>query len=276
MEKGLKKQVEKREKDIDADESRSIHLEGMKNFVFRVGRYGAYVCRKEKKGEEVCASIPDNQSPSDMSEDVANKLIEQKLNGADSIGKEPATGEPVFVLSGRYGPYVQLGEVSKENDKPKRMALPPGYQPEQIDLEKALWLLKMPMKLGEHPESKKDIKLGIGRFGPYVVHEGDFRSVPKTENLFEMNLQKALDLMSQPKKGRGARATPLKELGNHPDLGSPIQVLSGRYGPYIKCGKINVSLAEGQKPDAVTLKDALELLKTKQKAEKKPRARARA
>jgi DNA topoisomerase-1 len=268
---GLKNQVAKQEKDINEEESRSIFLIGMKDYVFRVGRYGAYVCRIEGKGKEVCASIPDIHTPGEMTPDVANKIIEQKLSGADSIGKDPETGLPVFVLSGRYGPYVQLGEVQNDKDRLKRMALPPGFQPDQIKLEKALWLLKLPMTLGEHPVTKKDVKLGIGRFGPYVVHDGDYRSVPKTEVLFEMNFTKSMDLLSQPKKGRGAKTTPLKELGSHPDLKAPIQVLNGRYGPYIKCGKINVSLGEGLTPDKVTLQQAMDLINNKEKPTKKTR-----
>ncbi len=265
--KGLKKQVEKKEKEINADESRSVQLEGLKGFDFRVGRYGAYVCRKEKKGEEVCASIPETQFPGDMTAEIANKLIDQKINGADSIGNDPATGKPVYVLSGRYGPYVQLGDGDENNKetKPKRMALPAGLAPEDVTLDKALWLLSMPRKLGVHPQLKKDVKLGIGRFGPYVVCEGDYRSVPKTEDFFSVSIKRALELLAQPKRGRG-KSVPLKELGQHPQKKTVVQVLNGKYGPYIKCGGTNVSLPEGLKPEDVTLKIALDLLAKKEDA----------
>lgn len=262
-EKGLKRKAEIQEKNIDPEMSREIALPGLSDFSFRVGRYGAYVCRKDKAtGQDVCASIPDQQAPGDMTADIANQIIDQKLNGADSIGEDPETGLPIYVLSGRYGPYVQRGESEGEKEKPKRMAIPAGMTPDSVDLEKALWLLSMPRTLGEHPTLKKDIKMGIGRFGPYVVCDGDFRSIPKSENLFEMNLKKALDLMSQPKKGRG-RAAPLKELGEHPELKEPIQILTGKYGPYIKCGTVNVSIPQDKKPEDVTKDEALALLQGK-------------
>jgi DNA topoisomerase I len=270
--KGLKSQVEKQEKKVKEEDSRSIHLEGMKNLEFRVGRYGAYVCRPTKKDEEVCASIPENQFPGDITEEIANKLIDQKINGADSIGKDPETGQPIYVLSGRYGPYVQLGDGDEVNReiKPKRMALPQGLEPEKVTLEQALWLLTLPRKLGMHPDLKKEIKLGLGRFGPYVVCDGDYRSIPRTENLFEVALPRALELFAQPKKGRG-RSVPLKDLGPHPESKAIVQVLNGKYGPYIKCGEVNVSLPEGVKPEDVTMKLAMDLISKKGKPEKSRR-----
>ncbi|MEQ1665421.1 MAG: type I DNA topoisomerase, partial [Bdellovibrionales bacterium] len=270
--KGLKSQVEKREKDIDANKSRSILLDGLKDLTFKIGRYGAYVCRPDDAKKEVCASIPESQFPGEMTTEIANKLIDQKINGADSIGKDPNNGNAVYVLSGRYGPYVQSGESDDEENKPKRMALPQGLEPEKVTLDQALWLLTLPRKLGSHPELKKDIKLGLGRFGPYVVCEGDYRSIPRAENLFEVSLKRALELFSQPKKGRG-RAAPLKELGAHPDSKATVQILNGKYGPYIKCGAVNVSLPEGMKPDEIDLKMALDLISKKAPKEDKPKKR---
>jgi DNA topoisomerase-1 len=254
---GLKKQVEKQEKSIDGDESRSIEFTGLKGLTFKVGKFGAYVCRKEKGDKEICASIPDNVVPGEMTMDVANKLIDQKINGADSIGKDPVTGMPVYVLSGRFGPYVQLGEVGDDDAKPKRMAIPAGTDPAQVDLQQALWLLSLPKKLGDHPTLKKDVKLGIGRFGPYVVVETDYRSIPKTENLYEMDLKKALDLLSQPKKGRG-RAAPVKELGVDPKSKEQVLIYNGKYGFYVKVGATNVSIPNGVKVEDVKLEQALE------------------
>jgi DNA topoisomerase-1 len=245
----------------------------LQDLTFKIGRFGAYVCRFEKEGKEqkeVCASIPETHLPGDMTADVANKLIDQKKNGADSIGKDPVLGLPVYVLSGRYGPYVQLGEGDNEENKPKRMALPAGLEPDKVTLEQALWLLTLPRSLGTHPDLKKEIKVGLGRFGPYVVCDGDYRSVPRTEVLFDMTLAKALELMSQPKKGRG-RSVPLKELGPHPDTKAVVQVLNGKYGPYIKSGETNVSLPEGLKPEDVTLQKALELLAQKAPKAAKPK-----
>lgn len=267
---GLRSQVEKQEKIIDADEARSMKVQGLEMLSFRVGRYGAYVCRKNGK-EEQCASLPESRPPSEITEEFANELIDQKINGADALGKDPKTGMPIYVLTGRYGPYVQLGDNENEKDpelKPKRTSIPPHIPMDTVDMEKALLFLSLPKTLGTHPDSGKDIKLGIGRFGPYIVCDGDYRSIPKTEDFFAVDLKKALEMLAQPKKGRGGRgSTVVKELGEHD--GQKIQILSGKYGPYIKFGKKNVSLPEGQKPEDFTLENAIELVGASTKGGKK-------
>lgn len=255
---GLKSQVESQEKKIDADEARGIILPGLEKYAFRVGKFGAYVCTKRGK-EEICASIPDSESPADMTAEVADKLIDQKINGADALGKDPKTGLPVYALNGRFGPYVQLGDVEGDDSKPKRVSIPPSIPLETITMKEALELLSLPKVLGLHPTLKKEIKAGIGRFGPYVVCEGDYRSIPKTESIFNFTLEKAMELFSQPKRGRG-RAAPLKELGPHPETKEPIQIMNGPYGPYVKMGKTNASLPEGATPEKFTLEEALALL----------------
>ncbi len=275
---GLKKQVEVQEKKIDPDEARTIQLAGLEKLSFRVGRYGAYVCRKEKGDEEACASIPEAQPPADITFEIANKLIDQKINGSDALCKDPKTGQPIYVLTGRYGPYVQLGDATDAEAKPKRVSLPAGMEVEKVDMKIALQLLELPKTLGQHPGTGKDIKCGLGRFGPFVVCDGDFRSIPKGESLFEMTFERAFEMLSQPKKGRG-KAAPLKELGNYPGTEEAIQVLNGKYGPYIKCGKTNVSLPEGVTPEKVTAEEAIKLISDKtgdnpgkSKTEKSPKA----
>lgn len=267
---GLKSQVQQREKSIDGDESRSISLDGFKDLIFRIGRYGAYVCRQDKEGKEVCVSLPENQYPGDMSVDLANKLIDQKITGTDALGKDPKTGLPVYVLTGRYGPYVQLGEAEggDAEAKPKRMAIPATMVPEQVTLQQALLLLELPKTLGQHPDTGKDIKKGLGRFGPYVVHDGDFRSIPKTDNVLEVDFKKALELLSQPKKIRG-RSVPLKELGVYAETNEPVQIFTGKYGPYVKMGKVNASLPEDMTPESITLDQAIALVKDKAEGQKK-------
>lgn len=259
--KGLRALVDTQEEKINPDEARTMTLEGMDKYKFHVGRYGAYLTSK-RDGEDVSASVPDNESPADITPEVAEKLIDQKINGADALGKDPKSGLPIYVLSGRYGPYVQLGDISPEDDKPKRASLPPGITPEQVDLKMALDLLSLPKVLGKHPGTDKEIKAGLGRFGPFIVHDGDYRSIPKGESLFTITLQRALEMLSQPKKGRG-RASALKDLGPHPDSGDAIQVFNGPYGPYIKCGKVNASLPEGSTPDTITLEQAIALIAEK-------------
>jgi DNA topoisomerase-1 len=259
---GLKSQIEKQEKVIDADQSRSIQLEGLEKLNFRIGKYGAYVCRKDSSQEkgEVCASLPDAQVPGDMTPELANKLIDQKINGTDALGKDPKTGLPVYVLTGRYGPYVQMGD--NDSDQLKRMAIPANLVPEEIKMDQALMLLELPKTLGQHPDTKKDIKKGLGRFGPYVVHEGDYRSIPRTENIFAVDLARALELFAQPKRMRG-RTAPLKELGVFPDTQEQVQVFTGKYGPYIKVGAKNISLPEDMKIEELTLDSVLDLIRDK-------------
>jgi DNA topoisomerase I len=278
---GLRAQVELQEKAIKGDESRSIAIDGLDELIFRIGRFGAYVCRTEA-GKEVCASLPDHQLPGDMTKDAANKLIDQKLTGADALGKDPVTGEPIYVLTGRYGPYVQRGEVEDSPEgKPKRMAIPPTLDPALVTLQQALLLLELPKTLGLHPESGKEVKKGFGRFGPYVVHNADYRSIPKTEDIFAVALPRALELLSQPKKMRG-RSTPIRELGKHPESGEEIQLFSGKYGPYIKHGSVNISLPDDVKPEALTVEMALNLIKEKaaapkeEESERKPKAAKKA
>lgn len=282
---GLKSTIAKQEKSIDPDEARSVDLPGFKGLDFRVGRYGAYVCRNEK-GEEVCASIPESQSPSDVTPDSANKLIDQKINGADALGKDPATGLPIYVLSGRFGPYVQLGDAQGEKEKKKdkknkdeekvvkvkRMSIPPPMDPANLSLDQALSLLALPKKLGIHPDTEKEIKLGLGRFGPYVVCDGDYRSIPKSENFLEVNLKRALELFAQEKKGRG-RSKVLRDLGAHPDTGDAMQLMDGKYGPYIKSGKVNVSLGQDQDPNKLSAQDAIDLLAPKLSKKSKGKAK---
>lgn len=264
---GLKPLVDKQEAEIDPAEARTIQLEGLTGMNFRVGRYGAYVCRDTKDGEQ-CASIPDAQSPSEITAEIVNKLIDQKLNGADALGKDPKTDQPIYVLSGRYGPYVQLGEADSEDAKPKRVSLPAGTEPETVTMEKALQLLELPKTLGLHPGTQKEIKAGLGRFGPYVVHDGDFRSIPKTDSLFEVTLDRAMELFAKEKQGRG-RAAALREIAM-PGRKDKIQVFAGRYGPYVKLGKVNASLPEGMKPEDITMEQALDLIKARGGGDEEP------
>jgi len=258
---GLKALVDSQEKNIDPAVAREIKLEGLSKYSFRVGKFGAYVCKKENDAE-ICASIPESECPGDMTAEVAEKLIEQKVNGNDAIGKDPKTGLPIYVLNGRYGPYVQLGDIDGEESKPKRVSIPAQVKIEDVNLETALDLLSLPKLLGKHPASGEDVKVGLGRFGPYVVCEKDFRSIPKGQNIFQLTFDQAMQLLLMPKKGR-TKAAPVKELGLHPQLQTEIQVFNGPYGPYIKCGKVNASLAEGMSVESVSLEIAVNLLAAK-------------
>ena len=140
--------------------------------------------------------------------------------------------------------------------------MPAGLPPEKVTLTQALQLLELPKVLGHHPETGLEIKKGLGRFGPYIVHNGDFRSVPKTEDFFQFNLNQSLSLLSQPKKSR-QRSQPLKILGKHPSLGEEISLFDGKYGYYVKCGKLNASLTEDLNPDNLTLEKGISLIDQK-------------
>ena len=282
---GLRAAVEKKEEEIDVETSRSMQLKGLETLSFKVGRYGAYVC-KDVEGAEVCASLPEDHAPADVSVKYIDKIIDQKINGTDALGEDPETGLPIYVLTGRYGPYVQLGDSEGEKEKkekPKRSSIPPTINPDEITLEKAISLLSLPKVLGTHPDTDVEIKAGLGRFGPFVVYEKDFRSIPKDMDLFTITLEQALELLARPKRGRG-RAAPIKVLGEHPELKIEIAVYNGKFGPYIKCDKVNVSLPEDMEPEKADLALALALLapkieeaglKAKKKASKKKKKAAK-
>jgi len=260
---GLLNQVESQEEKIDPDEARSFKILGLDKYTFHVGKYGAYVTTKRGE-EEVSASIPESENPADLTAEAAEKLIDQKINGADSLGTDPVTKKAIYVLTGRYGPYVQLGESDEE--KVKRMSLPAGVTPEQVTLPMALELLSLPKVVGLHPSTQKEIKAGLGRFGPYLFYNSEYRSIPKGESLFTISLERAVEIVNQPKKGRGAKAPPLKEFGEHPALGENVQLLDGPYGVYLKCGKVNVSLPEGETVDSITKEKAFALIAEKAEA----------
>ena len=199
-------------------------------------------------------------------EEQAELILKQKADGPEAIGEDPETGDLVYLLFGQYGPYVQRGQVSDENPKPKRASLPKGQKPEDLTLEDALGLLRLPRLLGEHPDGGR-IQAGLGRFGPYVVWdkgkgEKDYRSLKGDDDVLAVGLSRALELLAMPKRGRGGR-TALKDLGKPEGSDETIQVYDGPYGLYVKQGKVNASLPEGKGADDVTLEEAVELLAAK-------------
>lgn len=267
-ETGLDHQVKEREAQIDSSDARTIKLNNIEAKV-RIGRFGPYI--EADRGEELIkASLPKDMTPADLTPEQIEVLIKQKVEGPDQLGIHPDTQEPIFLLVGAYGPYVQLGEVTETNKKPKRSSLPKGMQSEDVDLEKAVALLTLPRMLGKHPETDAPVKVGLGRFGPYVVHdqgkEGkDYRSLKKEDNLFEIEMERALELLAMPKGIRGQRKAkvPLRVLGNHPDDEVPINVFEGPYGHYIQHNKTNAGLPEGQTVESMTLELAIELIAAK-------------
>ncbi|HVZ30233.1 MAG TPA: DNA topoisomerase, partial [Asticcacaulis sp.] len=193
---------------------------------------------------------------------------ESAVSGDRDLGSDPETGKVVALKIGRFGPYVQLGEAESKDDKPKRSSLPKAWPPTSIDLDKALKLLNLPRTIGVHPEDQKPIVAGLGRFGPFIEHGGTYANLTGIDEVFEVGINRAVDLLAEKRaggsgKGRVGSAAPLKELGEHPDSKDKIQVMAGRYGPYVKCGKVNATLPKGVTPETVTFEQALELINAK-------------
>ncbi len=261
---GLKATVDEQEEKIDPEDARHLILpiEGL-NGELRVfvGRYGPYI-KQTDNGEEITTSIPEGWRPSDITVEKLNELLQVEKEGPQSIGEHPESGKPVFVLNGRYGPYVQEGEVTDDNKKPNRASLLKGMKPEDVDLNLALRLLELPRPLGKHPESGKVIKAGVGRYGPFVVHEGKFASLRKDDHVLDVELDRAVELLAQKKK-RPRRSNIIKELGEHPESGKKVKVMNGRYGPYIKHGSKNISLPDDTEAEKVEMNDAVKLIAEK-------------
>ena len=261
-ENGLKAMVERKEDKINAQEAKllDLPLEGMEGIQVAVGRFGPYA-KLERNGEELTTSLPHDMYPSDISVEKLESLIKLSEENDKPLGIHPEEGLPVFILSGRFGPYVQLGEVTEENKKPKRVSLLKNMAPEDVDFKTALSLLELPRSLGKHPETGKEVKAGVGRFGPYVVHDGSFKSLPKTDDVLSVDLARAVELLAQ--KTAPKKSSELKDLGEHPDSKETIKIMDGRYGPYIKHGKKNIGLPKGTNPDTLSKEEALELIAAK-------------
>ena len=279
---GIEAQVETGLETIDARAISTIHAPKWGDYVVRVGRYGPYV-EGERGGERVTASIPNELAPADVTKETLEALIERGNAEDEGLGSHPDTGEPMLLKSGPYGPYLQLGEGG--DGKPKRVSLPKGVEPSAVDYRMAVGLLSLPRGLGKHPETGKSVQAAIGRFGPYVKHGSTFASLPKEDDVLTVELPRALELINK----KDFKNKPLRVLGEHPQTGDPVEVRDGRYGPYVKHGKTNASLAQGQEVEAVTLEEALDLLaaregvtgktsktKAKSKAKAKPKAKTKA
>ncbi len=237
--------------------------------VVRLGRTAAFVQRGEG-GEGHTATIPSDVSFEELSVAKAEELIAARVQGDEALGVEPTSGLKVYCILGPYGPYVQLGEAG-EGVKPKRASLPKGTPIGDVTLQIALNYLSLPRELGLHPESGKPVRASIGPFGPYVVCERDFRSLKKEDNVFGITFERAMELLSQPK--RGAKEL-LRKVGERPGTGEAIEIFDGRYGPYVTDGTANVSLPKQADPAALTLEEALRMLAEAPKKEKTSRRKA--
>jgi DNA topoisomerase-1 len=263
---GLAEQVKSQEKKINPTESRTVQLDHLKEVEVKIGRYGAYVVKPGKAGtEEIHATIPDDIAPGDLTVNQVEDLLIASEKGPQSLGKDPKSGLDVYCLSGRYGPYVQLGQVTDDQPKPRRASLLKGMDPKNIELEKALELLSLPRELGMHPDKNKPVLTNLGRFGPYVMCDGDFRSLKKDDNVFTITFDRAMELLREEKKHRrGAQS--LKTIGKFEE--QDIELFDGKYGMYLKWGKVNATVPKELDVEKLTLEQAIEIVKARAEVEK--------
>jgi DNA topoisomerase-1 len=218
------------------------------------GRYGAFIG---------CDRYPDCRYTRQISAALNGTDAEASTPEGKLLGYDP-DGLPVTLRVGRFGPYLQLGEGGKD-EKPKRSSIPSGVDANSIDLERALQLLSLPRSVGEHPETGKPITAGIGRYGPFILHDGMYANLPSADEVFTVGINRAVALLAEKKEGKAGRfqraaPTVLKELGEHPAEGGKLQVLSGRYGPYVKHGDVNATLPRGKAPEELTVEEAVRLI----------------
>jgi DNA topoisomerase-1 len=226
---------------------------GTGNLSLKLGKFGAFVG---------CSNYPECSFTRQLGGE-ANGENGAADDGTKLLGKDPYTAEEITLRSGRFGPYVQRGDGKEA----KRSSLPKGWAPDTIDHEKALALLSLPRDVGKHPETAKMISAGLGRYGPFVLHDGTYANVESIEDVFSIGLNRAVTVLAEKQasrgKGRGGAAAALKELGDHPD-GGKIVVRDGKYGPYVNYGKINATLPKGKDPQSITIEDALALIAEKE------------
>ena len=218
----------------------------------KVGKFGAFIG---------CSNYPECR----FTRQLATAEGDGEAEAADKeLGINPATGRAVWLKNGRFGPYVEEPAAIDSGDKPKRSSLPKGWLPGAVDLEKALRLLALPREVGLHPDDGKKITAGLGRFGPFVLHEGTYANLENPEEVFDIGLNRAVALLADKRAGGGrpqrGQAAALADLGVHPEDGKPVKVLSGRFGPYIKHGDTNANVPKGADPAALTLEEAVVLL----------------
>ena len=219
----------------------------------KTGKYGAFIGCSNYQADPPC-KYTRQLAPAENGEDAIP---------ADGVELGQGPSGPVLLKSGRFGPYV---ETPNGEDKPKRAGLPRGWSPDDLDLEKALKLLALPREVGMHPSENEMIRAGIGRYGPYLQMGKMYASLPSVEDVFDIQMNRAVTVIDEKKagggKGRFGRAAPapIKELGESPVTGKAVRVLNGRYGPYINDGETNANVPRDKKPEDVTLDEALTLL----------------
>jgi DNA topoisomerase-1 len=232
----------------------------------RSGRYGPYLVHGDER-----VSIPEATEPDSLTVEHALELLAAPSNDRE-LGLDDA-GDTIYLKAGRYGPYVQVGEMTDPKDKPKTASLLTTMSPETITLEDAKRLLSLPRVVGQHPEGGEILSQN-GRYGPYLTWEKETRSLEDENQIFSVDLDGALALFAQPKaRGRRAAAKPLADLGDDPVTNRHVVVRSGRFGLYVTDGETNATLRIGDTPETLTLDRASELLAERRNAEPSTRVR---
>ncbi len=232
----------------------------------KLSKYGAFIG---------CSNYPECRytRPLSVSADGSGEI------GTKKLGEDPKTGLEVTLRSGRFGPYVQLGETVKDAEKPRRAGLPKGTVPDEVTLDRALELLSLPREIGMHPEDGQPIIAGIGRFGPYVQHDKTYANLETGDDIFHIGLNRAVTLIAE-KRAKPARfrrfgADPGRPLGEHPSRGGPIVAKNGRYGPYVSHESVNATLPRDKTPETITLEEAVALIDARADRAPAPHARPR-
>ncbi len=234
----------------DGSDPRLCPTCGTGRLSLKTGKFGAFIG---------CSNYPECRFTRPIAQNDENG--DADAGGDRELGVNPRTGQPVWLKNGRFGHYVE--ETPRDGDKPRRSSLPKGWPPAAMDIEKALRLLELPRTVGDHPEDGKPITAGLGRYGPFVLHDGTYANLESIDEVFEVGLNRAVAVLAEKRAGgRGGRAqaAALKELGNHPEDGQPVRILSGRFGPYIKHGATNANVPRGKDPQDVTLDEAVALI----------------
>jgi DNA topoisomerase-1 len=251
----------------DGSKPRACPTCGTGNLSLRLGKFGAFVG---------CSNYPECHYTRQLAASGApgegeGSSAEGMQNGVKVLGEDPERGLPVTLREGRFGPFVQLGEADPEKgaEKPKRSSLPKGLAPSAVDLARALQLLALPREVTRHPESGQPILVNLGRYGPYVQHGKTYANLSDADDVFTIGANRAIDLILAKESGagggrRGRSSDPGRSLGDDPASGKPVVVKSGSYGPYVTDGAVNATLPKEMSADAVTLEEAIGLLRARE------------
>ncbi|MFN9988423.1 MAG: topoisomerase C-terminal repeat-containing protein, partial [Pirellula sp.] len=262
---GLKPLLEQKVAEIDPRIACSSPLESnndpdLPNVCVRIGRYGPYVERGDRR-----ASIPEDMPPDELTLETAIALLEKQEKGEQPLGVHPTTHKPIFIKQGRFGPYVQMGAA--DDEEKKNASLPKGVSVEDVTVDLAVKLLSLPRDLGPHPDDGESVIATQGRFGPFIKHGSDSRSIGPEYQLLEITLEQALSILAQPKaargRGRGVAAPPLKTFDPSPVTSKPIELRDGRYGLYVTDGETNASLPKDMSGEELSFEQAVSLLQAR-------------